>query len=662
MRRLLLASLLLTGSQVVRAQDDSAQGGLDIEQFSLDELLNQEITSVSKRDEKLIGAASAVYVVRGEDIRRSGARNLPDALRMVPGIQVARLTANLHTVSSRGFADVTANKLLVLIDGRSVYSLLFSGVLWDVQDVLLEDVDRIEVIRGPGGTLWGANAVNGIINVVTKDATGTRGLLASAGAGSSDRGFVAVRYGAQLREGLDLRAYAKAFDWNGHDQIADDWHQARAGARADWRPRQADLVTVQGEYHRGDADFVLVQPLLVPPYVEDAPGPASVSGGHVIGRWTHTFSPGSVLTLQSYYDHSRRTGVSFGENRDTFDLDLQHQFPLFERHQILWGAGARLTRDAIGNSFAITYLPSRVVQRFASAFLQDELGLLDQRLRLTLGAKVEHNPFTGFEYQPTARASFVPSPRQGLWTSLSRSVRMPSRAEQGVRLNRAATPGAMPLLVAVFGRPGFRSEVLLAGEAGYRAQPVRALTLDVSAFYDSYTHLRTLEPDTPYAEETPAPAHVVVPLIADNRMTGRVLGLEANGRWQVVAGARLELSYSYLHMSLKPQPGSGDTTSHRSEGQSPRHQLAVHGAFDLPYQLELDGTFRLIDSLPALKIAGYAEGDLRLGWRPTSAWELSLVGQNLLHQKHREYEGTTLLTTRTIQVFRAAYASLTFRR
>jgi iron complex outermembrane receptor protein len=661
-RRALLPLLIGLVSGAASAQVAPEVG--DIEEWTLEELLNQEITSVSKKDEKLIGAPSAVYVVRGEDIRRSGARNLPDALRMVPGLQVARLTANLHTVSSRGFADVTANKLLVLIDGRSVYSLLFSGVLWDVQDVLLEDVERIEVIRGPGGTLWGANAVNGIINVVTKEASATRGLLATAGAGSADRGFVALRHGARLAEGLNLRVYAKAFDWNGQDDtvpIDDDWRQARAGARADWRPRDSDLVTVQGEYYRGDATFVLVQPLLQAPYVEEVRGPAAVTGGHLIARWTHTFAPGSVLTVQSYYDRSRRTGVSFGEERDTVDLEVQHHFPLLRRHQIMWGLGGRVTRDHVSNSFAITYLPARVVQRFTNAFLQDEIALLDQRLHLTLGAKLEHNPFTGFEYQPTARASFVPSERHGLWASFSRSVRMPSRAEQHVRLNRVATPGSMPLLVAVFGRPGFRSEVLLAGEAGYRLRPIDAFTLDLSAFYDAYDHLRTLEPGDPFAEDTPGPAHIVVPLHADNRMKGRVFGFEGNGRWQAFRGGRFELSYSYLRMNLNLQPGSGDTTSRRSAGQSPRHQVGLRGSFDLPHHLELDGSFRFVDALPALKIASYAEADLRLGWRPSQTWELSLLGQNLLHDKHREYEGTTLLTTRTIQVFRAIYGSVTFR-
>jgi iron complex outermembrane receptor protein len=666
-RSLVLALLVVSGAGVASAQDDtgaSSMEGRDIEEFSLEDLLNQGITSVSKKDEKLIGAASAVYVVRGDDIRRSGARNLPDALRMVPGIQVARLTANLHSVSSRGFADITANKLLVLIDGRSVYSLLFSGVLWDVQDVLLEDVDRIEVIRGPGGTLWGANAVNGIINVVTKEASATRGALATVGAGTSDRGFAGLRYGARLREGLDLRVFAKAFDWNGHDQIDDDWHQARVGGRADWRPGPSDLITVQGEYYRGDATYVLVQPLLQAPFVEDAEGPAAVWGADVIARWTHNFSPASVLTVQSYWDVSDRSdgsGVGWREQRDTFDLEVQHHFPLLDRHQIMWGTGLRVTRDNMSSSFAISYDPRRTVLLFGSAFLQDEIAFLDQRLHLTLGAKLERNPFTDFEYQPTARVSFVPGERHGLWASLSRSVRMPSRAEQDVRLNRVATPGTRPLLVAVFGRPRFRSEVLLAAEAGYRVQPVEPFTLDVSAFFNAYDHLRSLEPGDPYPESAPAPEHIVVPLNADNQMRGRVLGVEANARWQAFRRARFELSYSYLNMHLTLRPGSGDTTSRRSEGQSPPHQLALRGSLDLPHQIELDATGRFVDELAGLKIAAYAEADLRLGWRPTPAWELSLVGQNLLHHKHREYEGSTLLTTRTINVFRAAYASVTFR-
>ena len=646
---------------VARAQEPLLPAPIeDVSELDLEALLNQGITSVSKREEKLFGAPSAIHVVRGEDIRRTGARSLPDALRMVPGMQVARQTSNLWAVASRGFADITANKLLVLIDGRSVYTPSFAGVWWDVQDVMLEDVERIEVIRGPGGALWGANAVNGVINVVTRSAADTQGTLISGGAGTVDRGFGAVRHGTTLGRGLFVRTYAKGFDWNTPDVPGDHYYQGRVGFRADGALDGGDSITLQGDYYRGDAEFTVRSPLLMPPWSGPVDGAGKVSGGNVLGRWQRTWGPRSELSAQLYYDHTARSGELHGERRHTVDLELQHRFPLLQRHDLMWGLGYRVARDEIDDSFTISFDPQQHVQQLASAFFQDQMSLLEDRLRFTVGGKLEHHQWTGFEWQPSARVGYTPNQRHALWAAVSRAVRTPARNERDVRVNRSIIGAEMPVLFAIFGSRGFRSEVLWAYEAGYRVKPLDPITLDATVFHDDYTRLRTLEPQMSRNEETPAPPHVLVPLLAQNRMSGWARGAEVTARWQARSWWRLELSYSYIDMDLEPEPGSADISSEKIEGQSPPHQVYLRSSFDLPGGLELDGMYQYVHRLPALPIDGYHDLDVRLGWRSGRHWEVALVGQNLVGVPRQEWQAT-LLTLDTVKVHRAFHATVTAR-
>jgi iron complex outermembrane receptor protein len=632
----------------------------DVTELDLEDLLNQGVTSVSKKQERLMGAPAAIYVVRGEDIRRTCVRTLAEALAMVPGLQVARLASNLWTVTSRGFADITANKLLVLIDGRTVYTPSFAGVWWDVQDVMLEDVDRIEVIRGPGGTMWGANAVNGVVNVVTRGAAQTTGLLATAGGGTTDRGFAAVRQGLQLSPTLHARVYAKAFDWDTPGQAGDHFWQARAGFRADWQPRPGDTLTVQGDGYTGDGQFTLRSPTLMPPYSEVVEGAGKVSGGNVLGRYTRALGTASELSLQAFYDFTGRSGQLHGERRHTADVQFQHRFPLLGRHDVVWGLEYRIGHDDIDNSFTISFDPTSGTQQLASVFVQDELTLVPERLRATLGSKLEYHSYTGLEWQPNARLSFTPHARHGLWAAVSRAVRTPARNERDVRVNRGAFGGMTPVLVSILGSRNYGSEILWAYEAGYRVNPVDPFTLDVTAFYDRYHRLRSLEPQPSVAENDPPPQHLLVALLAQNRLSGQVMGAEGTARWQVLPRLRLELSYSHLRMNLTPDPGSMDTESKDIEGHSPRHQVYGRSSIDLPLGLELDGMVHWVDRLPSINIASYVDLDVRLGWRPDPRWELAIVGQNLLRPWRKEYEAT-LLTVDAIQVRRAVYGSVTLR-
>ena len=559
-----LGTALAPGMALAQALDQVVPAGIqDVTELDLEDLLNQGVTSVSKKEERLMGAPAAIYVVRGEDIRRTGVRTLAEALAMVPGLQVARLTSNLWAVASRGFADITANKLLVLIDGRTVYTPSFAGVWWDVQDLMLEDVDRIEVIRGPGGTLWGANAVNGVVNVVTRTAAQTTGLLATAGGGSTDRGFAAVRHGAQLAPNLHARAYAKVFDWDTPGQAGDHYWQMRAGFRADWQPRPRDTVTVQGDGYAGDGQFTLRSPTLTAPFSEVVQGAGKVSGGNLLGRYTRGLGARADLSLQAYYDFTARSGQLHGERRHTADVQIQHRFPLLDRHDVMWGLEYRIGHDDIDNSFTISFDPTSGTQQLASAFAQDEVTLVPDRLRATLGSKLEYHSYTGFEWAPNARVSFTPHARHGLWAAVSRAVRTPARNERDVRVNRGAFGGMTPVLVSILGSRNYGSEILWAYETGYRVNPIDPVTLDVTAFYDRYHRLRSLEPQPSVAENDPPPSHLLVALLAQNRLSGEVMGDRGH---RALAGAGRDATGAVLQLPAHEADAGSGQHGHRIQG------------------------------------------------------------------------------------------------
>ncbi len=668
-------ALMLPGLGVDSA---GAQQG-ELANLSVEQLLDLTVSSVARREETVAHSAAAVDVITQEHIRRSGALNVPDLLRLVPGLNVAQLSAHGWAISSRGFNEDFANKLLVLIDGRSVYTPLFSGVFWDVQDTLLEDIDRIEVIRGPGATLWGANAVNGVINIITKKSAETQGLLFSGGSGTEERAFGSVRYGGQISEQLHYRVFGK---WNTRDSSAlsdgSDAHDAgdiaRGGFRIDWNAPSGSFVTLQGDLYSGQIEERTERLRAKHPFTPyEELGDYHVSGGNILGRWTHAFSASSEFVLQTYYDRSNRSTALVREERDTFDIDLQHRLALGKRQTLTLGGGYRVTADAIASTFELGFDPASRTSNLLSAFLQDEITLVEKRLTLTLGSKFEHNDYTGFEIQPSARLLWIPASRHSIWASVARAVRTPSRAEDDITLRQAPVypqgalfPRAGPNLppspaavTTVFGADDFRSEKLIAYEAGYRVQVSDRLSADLALFYNDYDELRSLEPNDPLVDFTQSPATIGV--TGGNLLEGETYGGELSLDFQPVKWWRVRAGYAYLQMNLHRKDAGQDTVSeYGAERSSPRNQFVLRSFMDLPRGFEFDATLRYVDSLAAIQVDSYVALDLRLGWQVSKNVEVSIAGRNLLDARHVESRPTTI-AGRATEVETSVFGKITIR-
>lgn len=641
----------------------------DLTELSLEELLNVEVTSVTKQAQPLSQTAAAIFVLTQEDIRRSGATSIPEALRMVPGLQVARLDSNKWAISSRGFNGRFANKLLVLIDGRTVYTPLFSGVYWDIQDTLMEDIDRIEVIRGPGAALWGANAVNGVINVITKKAKDTQGGLVVGGAGTEERGFTGIRYGSKLSDSTHIRAYGKFFARDDQatatgDPATDPWHQARGGMRVDHSAANGDLLTLQGDFYQGEYRERATAPTLTTPFSSTTDLKAQVTGGNLLGRWTHETSSTSGFTLQFYYDRSERASTQLAEKRDIADVDFQHHLALGTQHRIVWGLGYRFTNDQLANSQNIQFSPFSRVLNLWSGFVQDEITIVPKTVALTLGSKIEHNDLTGLVVQPNGRLRWTPTDHQTVWASVSRAVRTPSRAEDDVRINQSTAPpsaatGGLPALATLVGNRGYGNEKTLAYELGYRNQLSSTLSADIAAFYNNYKDLRTIEPGTASLATTPAPLHLSVPFNATNHLRAETYGIEASVEWHPLDWWRIQPSYTYLSMHLYTDHTT-DPTAGDAKGQNPAHQISMRSLMSLPHNIELDLWGRYVDRLAAAQVPSYLTLDLRLGWRPTKQLEFSLVGQNLL-DNHRPEFREPIVSSAPTEIQRSVYGKVTWR-
>ncbi len=621
-------------------QPDSSLSAEALKKLSIEQLMNLQVTSVSKRPERLSQTASAIQVITQEDIRRSGASSLAEALRLASNLQVAQVDSRQWAISARGFNSTTANKLLVLIDGRTVYTPLFSGVFWDVQEVPLADIDRIEVISGPGATLWGANAVNGVINVITKDAKDTQGFLLAGGGGTEQHGFGTVRYGAALGSSVRARIYGRGFDRDatalpsGQD-AADDWHVEQGGFRMDWEASSASRVTLQGDLYDGRI-------------AQDSGGDIAVSGGNVIAKWSHTLSERSSLAAHLYYDRTHRDipGV-FGEDLDTYDVDLQHSARLGARHAVVWGLGYRLINDRVVNSSSVAFLPSHVARQWFTGFVQDEIALVPNRLQVALGTKIEHNDYTGFEIQPSGRVSWRPGSSGTLWMAVSRALRTPSRIDREL-----FAPAKPPYFLA--GGPDFHSEEEVAYELGYRYQH-RTLGLSVATFYSRYHGLRSVEQVNP-----PAPA----PIVIGNGQDGESYGAEVTAEYWLTNRWRVHAGYTELRVHVWPNRGSTDMSRGSGESQVPDRQFLLQSSLDLPAHLGFAVWFRAIDDINNQLVPAYAELNATLTWQPTSHLDVSLVGQNLLHDRHREFGAPPASPTapdlrRDIQ--RGAYGAVAWR-
>ncbi|HYH41428.1 MAG TPA: TonB-dependent receptor [Burkholderiales bacterium] len=588
-----------------------------LEDMTLEELTNVIVTSVSGREERLSDAAASIYVISSEDIRRSGARSLPEALRLAPNVQVARTSASTYAISSRGFNNALGNKLLVLIDGRTVYTPLFSGVFWDQQDVMLEDVARIEVISGPGATLWGANAVNGVINIITRGARDTQGLLASAGVGNLDR-TGAIRYGGKIGDAGHYRVYAKDIELqntrreNGAS-VPDGWRRQQVGFRTDWGPAARNF-TVQGDAYTGHTE------------TRPVGGATEISGVNLLARWTQQFASGSDIRVQSYYDRNERVDrIGFQGDVSTFDIEFQHGIPLGS-HRILWGAGYRRAHDEIEATLPplqIFFVPPSRTLTWQNIFVQDSWHL-HKDVELTLGVKAESNDYTGWEYLPSARFAWKPLEGQLIWGAVSRAVRAPARLDRDFNLAFVFGGLNLPLIM---GGPNFRSEVAKVYEIGYRAQPSSVLSYSISAFRHEYDRLRS---------GMPPPAFI------ENQIEGFSNGVEGWGSFQATPAWRLMAGFSTLRQHLGVKAGSTDPTGPIALGNDPDHQWFLRSSLNLRGGHEVDVFVRRVGSLPlqppGVRVPAYTAVDARWGWQINRTVELSLTVQNLLDPAHPEFD------------------------
>lgn len=632
--------------------------------LSLEQLGNVEVTTASKEPEQVWRTPAAIYVITQEDIRRSGATSIPELLRLVPGVEVARIDSDHWAIGVRGFGGEFSKSLLVLIDGRSVYSPLFSGVYWQVQDTLLEDVDRIEVIRGPGGTIWGANSVNGIINIITKNAKDTHGTLSLLGGGDIDQGIGGVRFGGTDGKGLDYRVYSKGFirgpEFHPDGVNFDDWRMAQIGFRTDWAKNVRNTFNVQGDMYKGlDGERVAIS-FYSPPSVSVINGPHNTSGGNIIARWRRSFSENSDLEMRGYFDRTSRFSPQLDETRNTFDLDLLYHSLVGNREDVLLGAGARWSHDDVTQKFAtLNFAPPQETDSIYSWFIQDQIGLVPSKLSLILGSKFEHNNRSGFEVQPNGRLMWTPAPRQTLWAAVTRAVRTPSRLDQDLQLTDflLASP---PAFLRVAGSKNFKSEHLLGIEIGYRTLIARKLYLDLSLFRNDYNDLYGYGPGNEYLETSPLPAHIILQEPLANALKGDTSGGEIAPAWKPTSWLEVKGSYSYLHLYVHDKPGFTDDQNTVSDnGSSPHHQTIIQTLFNIPGGFEVDPTYRYVSSLPAQKVTAYETGDIRFGWRSTRGWEMSVAGRNLMQSHHAEF-GSDVDTI--VGIKRDVYAEITWTR
>jgi len=606
----LTVALVSTGGVAAHAQSIA-----DLQRMSISELADIDVSSVTKTTESLSNAPGAIYVITHDEIARLGASSLPEILRLAPNLHVIQTSASHYVVTARGFsgnagAQSFSNKLLVLIDGRSVYTPLYSGVYWDMQDVLAEDIDRIEVISGPGATLWGANAVNGVINIITRKSQATQGGLMHVSAGDQSRSL-ALRYGGAIGDDLTYRVYAKTLgladtvDADGV-RVDDDWRRLQGGFRFDWAASARDAVTLQGDAYDGSVS---------------QPGRSDdkIYGRNLLARWNRSGENGSSLQLQAYYDRTKRDTDGAGFTFDTYDLDLQHSFTLGRRHQIVWGAGTRISHYDIAGVDALQFSPASRTLTLSNAFVQDSISLGDAA-KLILGLKWEDDPYSGPTLLPSVRATWKPSETTTLWAAASRAIRSPTPFDRDV----IEKVGPMVFLT---GGADFRSEKLMAYEVGVRVRPSPRASFSISTFYNVYDDLRSVE-------ITPV---TFLPLMWGNGMKGHTYGLEAWGDYRVTSWWRLSAGLSLLDKHLKFAPGASGLIGVLQAGDDPKHQASLKSFMNLGSKVTLDASLRHVGTLPAPRVPAYMELNTKLGWNISQSVMLSLSGFNLLHERHQEF-------------------------
>jgi iron complex outermembrane receptor protein len=612
--------------------------------------LDQPVSTVARQESTVGKSPAAVFVITNEMIRRSGAQNIPDVLRMVPGLDVARIDSSKWAVSSRGFNSNYSHLLLVQIDGRTIYDLTYSGVLWDVQDLILDDVERIEVIRGPGATIWGANAVNGVINIITKKAQDTQGVLLQGGAGTMELGFTNARAGGRIGEDMYYRVYGRWFERGQTYSITgepqgDDWRQARGGFRMDYDASRSDKMTLQGDYYNGYSYDIESYATLTPPYMEPI-GNTHVAGENIIYRWKHTFDEDSDWCLESYYDRTERhqTDVGFAVDRDLYVLDFQHRFPLGARNEIIWGCGYWYTQSHIENAFYQSFFPPGRTDHYYNFFLQDQITLVEDRWFLIGGSKFEYNPYTNFEYQPTVRLLWTPDNRHSIWGAVSRAVHVPDEFCANVKIKpNLYTPYPVPGFLELTGNTSFKSEELLAWELGIRTQATERFSWDLALFFNQYTNLLSFSGGAPFPVPSPPlpPVYTILPLNFVNAGWGETYGIELSTIYSVNERWRLQCAYTYLRMFLYTNP---DLSPGYYPGDSPINQVYLQSSWDFGDHWQFDWIGRYVDNLDSEWYGSrpnYITMDVRLAWHNKKNLELAVVGRDLLGF-HSEFDPNDL--------------------
>ena len=666
-----ISSLCQTDTQKTPASIPTVNQN-NLKDLSLEELGNIEVTTVSKEPERVLNTPAAIYVITQEDIQRSGATTIPDALRLAPGVDVAQIDAHDWSVGIRGFGNNLSRDVLVLIDGRTVYTTLFAGTYWDAQNVVLADVDRIEIVRGPGGTIWGPNAVNGVINIITKKTKDTHGVVVNAGSGDQEQGFLNAHYGGGNLRGLDYRVYELGFD-RGPEHHSDGikfdrWRAIKAGFRTDWARDLRDSFTFQGDIYdegAGTGDTVSNYTM---PYSQTSYGTEQISGGNIFGRWQRAYGAGKDFQLQAFYDRTNRYDpTQFKDYRSTYDVDFLDRFRLPGRQQISWGLGARFSHG--DNPIVVPgvfFSPESRTDRLLTAFFQDEIALIDKRLTFTFGTKLLETNFSGWQAQPTGRLSWTPSSGQSVWVAFTHAVRTPSDVEENfTELGyTGATIGGLPVFGILLPNPNFRSEELNGYEAGYRFLPSKALYLDLAVFYNHYGDLLSEDvTGAPSVVTDPAPAHVIFPAELGNGLVGTTKGFELSPEWRPLDYWRLRATYSYLQMDITKGTDSLDAnTSPGVNGSSPKHRLSLQSDLDFARAFSLDLTYRYVAILPDVpgtgSIRAYSTADARFDWQFSRQFKLSVVGRNLFQPHHSEFGG--VYPGPNVEITRSVYGQITW--
>lgn len=620
--------------------------------------MNIQVTSVSQKEQPLSKAGSAVYVITQDDIRHSGANNIPDLLRMVPGVDVAQITQNTWAISIRGFNGLYSGQVLVLIDGRSVYSAAFSGVYWDQQTMPLENIERIEVIRGAGGTIWGANTMNGVINIITKSTEDTHGGLASSTVGSQGRAEGLMQYGGTAGANGSYRVYGR-YATNGDSPSipgnpgVDDGHSLQLGFRSDWSLSPRDKLTVQGDVLGASEGETITTVYSSQPTISTTLNDRTkVANGNILGRWNHVFSNGSEATVQVYFDRVRRFDLGLN-TQNTGDVDLHYHFHIGSRHDIVAGLGYRLTDQGFEDGYSIAVGSGHRTDNLFSSFIQDEIRLTDS-LSLTVGSKFEHNAFTGFEYEPSVQLVWSPSGAQTVWASVSRAIQQPSWVFQEVQWDETVVnvPGAGAAVVHVSGSPTVAAADVRDYELGYRTRLSRLISLDTSIFCGDYDNLQTLESQAPFFTQSPAPPHLVLPTVFGSFGNAITYGTEISAHLDIAKWWRISPGFSFLKANLSRVPVSNDFAFAGTSGDAPKPQAQFRSNIKLPHNVEWDTSAYYVGSLTIGPVPAYTRLDTRVGWHIGKLVDISIIGQNLLSPRHIEFldglQVTPLETVRSV--------------